>query len=250
VMLIHITETEDSPRLAFMEVSSAANRVFRRSDLLARYNESTLAAILPGIDTRTILTVTSRFKRLLGDSLSVEIVATIADGTATPDALIADVENRLTRVLSGVKEGAIGVYEPEPTKKASRAVPKVLIADTDEAIVNLLRFFCAREGFEVDDVRTGTDTINYLEKAQEEDSLPQVLVLETFLPGIDGFQILEKVQEEFGSRIAVIMISVSPSEERVSNAFKMGATDFVAKPFRVPEIIARIRNGLVRTCAI
>jgi PleD family two-component response regulator len=58
IMLIHITETEESPRLAFMEISSAANRVFRRSDLLARYNESTLAAILPGIDTRTILTVT------------------------------------------------------------------------------------------------------------------------------------------------------------------------------------------------
>jgi two-component system, OmpR family, response regulator VicR len=180
----------------------------------------------------------------------LEIAATVADGTATPDGLVADVENRLTRVLSGVKEGAIGVYEPEPSQKTGRSAPKVLIADTDEAIVNLLRFFCAREGFEVDDVRTGTDTISYLERAQEEDALPQVLVLETFLPGIDGFQILEKVQEEFGSRISVIMISVSPSEERVSNAFKMGATDFVAKPFRVPEIIARIRNGLVRTCAL
>ncbi|MCP4603176.1 MAG: response regulator [Proteobacteria bacterium] len=249
VMLIHITNT-DSPRLAFLDITDTANRVFRRSDLLSRYNEATLAVVLPGIDTRTIVSVISRFHLLLDNNQTVEIAATISDGTASPESLLADVEMRLTHVLSGTADAAVGLLETEPTRETLRAVPKILIADNDEAIVNLLRFFCAREGFEVDDVRTGTDTVDYLEKAREEDTLPDIIVLESFLPGVDGFQVLEKVQEDFGSRIAVIMLSVSPSEERVSQAFKLGAIDFISKPFRVPEIIARIRNGLVRTCAV
>ncbi len=248
VMLIHIKDV-DSPRLAFLDITSAANRVFRRSDLLARYNEATLAVILPGIDTRTIVTVISRFRMILGDAHPIEIVASIADGTATPEAILADAEIRLTQALGGSTESAIGLLKASIIPKANTA-PKILIADTDEAIVNLLRFFCGREGFEVDDIRNGTDTVAYLEKAAESDRLPEVLILEAFLPGIDGFQILEKVQNDFGSRISVIMLSVSPSEERIAKAFKLGATDFIAKPFRVPEIIARIRNGLIRTCAV
>ncbi|MDJ0761929.1 MAG: response regulator [Myxococcota bacterium] len=249
VMLIHLTSETDTPRLAFLDLTSISNRVFRRSDLLAKYNETTLAAVLPGIDTRTILSALSRFRTMLGDAHTVEIAASITDGSAEAAALLADVETRLTHVLGGATASAIGIFTPEVPRETSRA-PKILIADTDEAIVNLLRFFLAREGFEVDDVRTGTDTLDYLEKARSEDTLPEVMVLEAFLPGTDGFQILERVAGEFGNRIAVIMISVSPSEERVSKAFEMGATDFVAKPFRVPEMVARIRNGLLRTAAI
>ena len=92
--------------------------------------------------------------------------------------------------------------------------------------------------------------VQSMDKQHRRDQLPELLVLETFLPGVDGFQILERVQTEYGGRIAVIMLSIRPSEERVATAFKMGAIDFVAKPFRVPEMVARIRNGLIRTHAV
>jgi PleD family two-component response regulator len=250
LVLVRVTSSS-SPRLDFLEITELAKRVFRRSDLMARYNEATLAVVLPGIDARTIVTVISRFRQMMGDAVRFEIVATLADGNATPEALTADAEIRLVQVLGGKAEAAVGVLQKDRAeKKRTRAVPRVLIADTDEAIVNLLRFFCAREGFKVDDVRNGTDTVDYLERADQEDRLPEVLVLEAFLPGMDGFQILEKVQADYGNRVAVIMLSVRPSEERVAKAFRMGATDFVAKPFRVPEIIARIKNGLVRTVAM
>jgi DNA-binding response OmpR family regulator len=160
------------------------------------------------------------------------------------------VENRLALVMSGAQESTIGFLRVDEKTRKKRAAPKVLIADTDEAIVNLLRFFCAREGFEVDNVGTGNDALDYLMKAREQDELPGVVVLEAFLPGMDGFQVLEKIQTEFQNRVSVIMLSVRPSEERVSKAFEMGAMDFIAKPFRVPEIIARIRNGIIRTCAV
>jgi PleD family two-component response regulator len=250
LFLVRVTSSS-SPRLDFLEITEIAKRVFRRSDLMARYNESTLAVVLPGIDARTIVTVISRFRQMMGDTVPFEIVATLADGGATPEAIMADAEIRLSQVLGGKADAAVGVLQKDKDEdKRSRTVPTVLIADTDEAIVNLLRFFCAREGFKVDDVRNGTDTIEYLERADQEDRLPEVLVLEAFLPGTDGFQILEKVQADYGNRVAVIMLSVRPSEERVAKAFRMGATDFVAKPFRVPEIIARIRNGLVRSVAV
>ncbi|MCP4680174.1 MAG: response regulator [Deltaproteobacteria bacterium] len=248
VMLVHLIGVE-SPRLAFLDLASTANRVFRQSDLLARYNEATLAAVLPGVDTSSIISVISRL-RLLFNAHTFETVATISDGTASPDALLADVESRLTRVLGGFADNAIGVYTSDDDEASGGGAPRILLADTDEAIVNLLKFFCAREGFEVDDVRTGTDVLEYLEKEKESGNLPDVLILEAFLPGVDGFQILEKVQEEYGNRIAVIMLSVRSNEERVSEAFKLGASDFIAKPFRVPEVMARIRNGLTRVCAV
>lgn len=247
VVLVRVTGSE-SMRTDFLEVSNTAKQIFRRSDLLARYNEATLAVVLPGIDARSIVTVLSRFRKMMGDRVSFELATTIADGSATPEALLADVEIRLSQVLGGRADAAVGVLR-KIKESRGRVVPRILIADTDEAIINLLRFFCAREGFDVDDVRNGTDTLSYLEKADLEDRLPEVLVLESFLPGVDGFQILEKVRTEYGNRIAVIMLSVRPSEERVAKAFNMGATDFIAKPFRVPETIARIRNGIIRSAA-
>jgi two-component system, cell cycle response regulator len=248
VLLIHLINS-DSPRLAFLDIANTANRIFRQSDLLARYTEATLSVILPSIDMRTILSVINRFRLAFENVHPYALAATITDGSAEPEALLADVETRLSHVLKGATESAVGLLRTDVKRKSSTVSPRILIADTDEAIINLLRFFCAREGFEVNAVRTGTDTIEFLEKARESDGLPDVLVLEAFLPGLDGFQILEKVSTEFGNRISVIMLSVHPSEERVSKALQLGAIDFVAKPFRVPEIIARIRNGLVRTWA-
>jgi two-component system cell cycle response regulator len=248
VLLIHLTHT-DSPRSAFLDLANTANKIFRQSDLLARYNEATLAVVLPGIDMRTILSVVNRFRAAFNTVHACAMAATISDGTAEPDALLADVEMRLSHVLKGATESAIGSLRTDPKRKAATVSPRILIADTDEAIVNLLRFFCAREGFEVHDARTGTDTMEFLEKARETDTLPDVLVMEAFLPGMDGFQILERASTDFGNRVSVIMLSVHPSEERVSKALQLGAIDFVAKPFRVPEIIARIRNALIRTWA-
>jgi PleD family two-component response regulator len=250
VTLIRIRNSE-SPRQALNELALVAKRVFRRSDILARYNESTLAVLLPGIDARTVVSIFNRFRHVLDNRVSVEIATTIANGSATAESLIADVEIRLTRALGGSVDTALGILKSEEEdEKKSRAVPRILVADTDEAITNLLKFFCKREGFEVDDVRNGTDVIEYLQKADEEDRMPDLLVIESFLPGIDGFQILEKVQTDYGGRAAVIMLSVRPNEERIAKAFKLGAIDFIAKPFRVPEIIARIRNGLARTSAL
>ena len=246
VMLIHLKQT-DTPRVDFLTLVDVAKRVFRRSDVLARYNEATLAVVLPGIDGKTVLSISNRFFQVLDNRLNVETAVSISDGNANASALMADVEIRLTRALGGSREAALGVYEQTIPPEKPNTIPKILIADTDEAIINLLTFFCVREGFEVEDVRNGTDLLNHLEKSRADDTLPDLLILESFLPGVDGFQVLERIQSELAGRISVVMMSVRPSEERVAKAFKLGAIDFVAKPFRVPEMIARIRNGLERS---
>jgi PleD family two-component response regulator len=248
-MLIHIRNSE-APRVDFLTLVDVAKRVFRRSDILARFNEATLAVVLPGINPRTMLTISDRLRQVLDQRLEIETAVSISDGNAHPAALMADGETRLTRALGGSREVSLGIYETQtPPAKASQ-VPTVLIADTDEAIINLLSFFCVREGFKVSDVRNGTDLLNHLTACREREEMPDLLILESFLPGIDGFQILERIQSDLGSSIAVIMMSVRPSEERVAKAFKLGAIDFVAKPFRVPEMVARIRNGLGRIYGI
>lgn len=249
VMLLQLTQT-DTPRVDFLSLVDVAKRVFRRSDMLARYNEATLAVVLPGIDGKTVLSISNRFFQVLDSRLSVETAISITDGNANASGLLADVEIRLSRAIGGSRDAALGVYEQSIPPEKANAVPKILIADTDEAIINLLTFFCIREGFEVENVKNGTDLLKYLESSRHDDTLPDLLVLESFLPGVDGFQVLERIQSELAGRISVVMMSVRPSEERVAKAFKLGAIDFVAKPFRVPEMIARIRNGLERSFSI
>ncbi len=163
--------------------------------------------------------------------------------------MAADAEIRLTRTIGNSRTPSLGIFE-ESIAPGPAAVPQILIADTDEAIVNLLTFFCNREGFEVTSVRNGTDLLDRLERGRNNNALPDLLILESFLPGIDGFQVLERIQSELGGRVSVIMMSVRPGEDRVAKAFQLGAVDFVAKPFRVPEMVARIRNGLERTFAV
>ncbi len=246
VVLIHLKNTE-SPRKDFVELLNTAQKVFRRSDLLARYNETTLAAVLPGIDARGIIAIFNRLRHLLDERLSYETAAALSDGPVAAESLLADVEVRLTRVLKGSDEPAIGIYAPvEEVIKGQRTAPQILIADADDAIVNVLKFFCAREGFEPIVIQNGTDVLDYLEKENETDSLPDLVVLESFLPGADGFQILEKIQSDFGGRPAAIMMGVRPSEERIARAFSLGVIDFAIKPFKIPEIVARIRNALSR----
>ena len=132
--------------------------------------------------------------------------------------------------------------------EASR--PRVLLVDTDEAILQLLRFFCAREGFEVLEAQDGQAALEVMDRASAGEALPDAVGLEAHLPGLDGFQVLEAIQERFGARVSVLMMSVQHSGERAARAFRLGAVDFVGKPFSVPEVIARIRNALVRAGAL
>ncbi|MEK6611147.1 MAG: diguanylate cyclase [Gemmatimonadota bacterium] len=119
---------------------------------------------------------------------------------------------------------------------------KVLVADDDLALVNTLTWILKEHGYQVAAVPGGE---NLLERMADE--RPDLLLLDIMMPKVDGLQLLERIRAEPRWRdLPVLMISSMPPEDGTVKSFEIGASDFVAKPFRMKELLARVEAHLKR----
>jgi len=116
---------------------------------------------------------------------------------------------------------------------------KVLVVDDDAKIVELVRLYLARDGYQV---LTAFDGVEALRLARE--AHPDLIVLDLMLPGIDGLKICRALREE--SDVPIIMLTARATEEERLNGLDMGADDYVIKPFSPRELAARVRAVLRR----
>ena len=119
---------------------------------------------------------------------------------------------------------------------------KVLVADDDAALVGTLTWILKEQGCLVVAVPDGQ---NLLERLQDE--RPDLVLLDIMMPKVDGLQLLERIRNEPRWRdLPVLMISSMDPEDGTAKALGLGASDFVAKPFRVKELLARVESQLRR----
>jgi DNA-binding response OmpR family regulator len=116
---------------------------------------------------------------------------------------------------------------------------KILIADDDRELGEILNFALTRAGFEV---VAATDGVQALEMFEAEQ--PALVLLDWSMPGMDGLEVCRRLRER--STVLVIMLTVRNQEEDVLRAFEAGADDHVAKPFSPKQLVARIRAALRR----
>ena len=116
--------------------------------------------------------------------------------------------------------------------------PRVLIVDDESGIRESLSAILADEGYQVDAVGSAEEA---LERATAEE--PEVLLLDVWLPGIDGLEALSRLQS-FPRPPAVIMISGHGTIETAVRATKLGAFDFIEKPLSLNKIIVLVRNAV------
>ncbi|MGQ0540006.1 MAG: diguanylate cyclase [Gemmatimonadaceae bacterium] len=117
---------------------------------------------------------------------------------------------------------------------------RILIADDDAAIVQTMTWVLKEHGYEVAAALRGADVIPTLEAR-----LPDLVLLDVNFPDADGYQILERIKSDERWRdLPVMMISSLPPEEASVRTLGLGAADFVRKPFRVKELLARIQAQL------
>jgi len=116
------------------------------------------------------------------------------------------------------------------------AQAKILVADDDEALLNTLVWILKDRGFEVVPVSDSTVLINRMI-----DEHPDLLMLDIMMPKVDGLQILEQIKtDERWRDLPVLMISSMSPEDGTVKALGLGASDFIPKPFRVKELLARV----------
>lgn len=114
---------------------------------------------------------------------------------------------------------------------------KILIIEDDDHIVELLKFNVENNGYEVSVAMDGHEGLN---KAIDE--LPDLILLDLMLPGIDGIDICNKLKNKDRTKdIPIIMLTAKGHETDKILGLEIGADDYITKPFSVRELMTRIK---------
>lgn len=118
-----------------------------------------------------------------------------------------------------------------------------MVAEDDVEMSHVFRFLFEREGFDVQTVSDGRAAVEAIRNERP----PTVVLVDIMMPFVSGFQVIRALRATEGwETVPVIAISGKASEEDVVEAIEAGADDYVTKPFRPKELVARVKGLLQR----
>lgn len=117
---------------------------------------------------------------------------------------------------------------------------KILVADDDLNICELLRLYLEKEGFEVVMAHDGEEAV-----ARFESEKPSLILLDIMMPKLDGWQVCRQIRQK--SDCPIIMLTAKGETFDKVLGLELGADDYVVKPFDTKEIVARIKAVLRRS---
>ena len=116
---------------------------------------------------------------------------------------------------------------------------RILVVDDEQYILDMLKCTLEDEGYEVDVAADGKSALALLIEYQ-----PDLVLLDIKMPNLNGYQVLELIRKK--SEVPVIMLTGVLEAISVHQSVSLGADDYVRKPFRTRELLARIKNKLRR----
>ena len=117
---------------------------------------------------------------------------------------------------------------------------KVLVVDDERLIVKGIKFSLVQDDMEVDCAYDGEEALEMAKKTEYD-----IVLLDVMLPKMDGFEVCQRIREF--SNMPIIMLTAKSSEYDTVVGLDSGADDYIPKPFRMMELISRIRALLRRT---
>lgn len=119
---------------------------------------------------------------------------------------------------------------------------KILLVEDDPDICEILQYNLEQEGYEIRVIQDGKDALEEITK-----NPPDLILLDLMLPGMNGLEVARIIRkDEHTSNIPIIMITARSEEMDVLQGLEMGADDYITKPFRPREVIARVKALLRR----
>ena len=118
------------------------------------------------------------------------------------------------------------------------AKPRILIIEDEEAILQGLADVFVFNGYEVE---TAADGESGLDRALQGGI--HLIILDIMLPGLDGFTVCNKIRE-VDRHLPIIMLTAKTSEDDIVKGLKLGADDYVPKPFSIRQLLARVEAVL------
>ena len=116
----------------------------------------------------------------------------------------------------------------------------ILIVEDEQSIVDILSFILTKEGY---DTLEALDGPTGLQLAMEQD--PDLILLDLMLPGMSGFDVCKKVRAS-GSTVPIVMLTAREEEDDKVLGLELGADDYITKPFKNRELIARVKANIRR----
>jgi two-component system, OmpR family, response regulator RegX3 len=126
-----------------------------------------------------------------------------------------------------------------PRAKMGDGPIRVLLAEDEESFIDALVIGLTNEGFRVIVARDGAEALRLYEETD-----PDILLLDLMLPKMSGIDVCRAVRTR--SRVPIIMVTAKGTEIDTVVALEMGADDYVTKPYRLRELVARMRAVLRR----
>ncbi len=117
---------------------------------------------------------------------------------------------------------------------------KILVIDDDPRIVRLMEYSLKAAGFEVFPAYDGQEGLKQAYANQ-----PDLVILDIMMPKMDGWTVCQRIREF--SNVPIIMVTAKAQEADVVQGLELGADDYVVKPVRMPELVARVRACLRRS---
>ena len=113
---------------------------------------------------------------------------------------------------------------------------KILVIEDDPSTLRLIKYTLQQEGYQVLSAPNGLEG---LRKARSEQ--PDLIILDVMLPGVDGFEICHRLRAEpQTAELPILMVSGKAREIDKATGLKMGANDYITKPWHRPELVAKI----------
>ena len=115
----------------------------------------------------------------------------------------------------------------------------VLVVEDEESFVEALRVGLAREGFRVEVARDGVEAVTRFDTVR-----PDIVLLDVMLPKASGIDVCRQIRKK--SQVPIIMVTAKSSEIDTVVGLEVGADDYITKPYRLTELVARMRAVLRR----
>lgn len=118
---------------------------------------------------------------------------------------------------------------------------KILVADDDELMLRTLEFRLKKDGNTVLVARDGQEAISMIDAHQ-----PDMVITDIMMPYSSGMEIVGYVRQKYQQQMRVIILSGMGQENVILEAFRMGADDYITKPFSPNELSVRVNRFLYR----
>ena len=228
--------------------ASVVGKSLRKYDSLARFEEEQFVALLPNTDRsggvraieKALLVVSEeRFNPPNGKKFFVTFSAGVTEVSqeATVEEVLSEA-NRLVHLAQA--SGQNQVLSTEDSIQSRHE--KVLIAEDDHLIAEVVKHRLEQEGFEIFHYPDG---VSALTGAQE--TPVDLAIIDVKMPEMDGFELLRRLKMlPSYAHTPIMMLTSMGREKDIVRGFKLGADDYVLKPFSIVELLARVHRLLKR----